>query len=551
MHPLPEGRSECGICGYPANGENAPLYLQLGTVLSERYLVGRMMESVGDAAVYIGYDKVLKSPIQIREFLPDTLCERKPDGEIGIISGCEKTYRDYLEKFLNHARALARMRDVASIVSVYDIFNQNNTAYTISEFCEGITLEARLKQVGGRIHWDEARPLLMTLMASLISLHSAGIYHLGICPETLILGTDGKLRLQDFSIAEARQGSTDLRPKLAAGYSAPEQYGFGKEIGTWTDVYGLAATIFRTLTGNHPPEGCKRAKDSNDLYVPANIANELPDYVAAALFNALQANPENRTKKIQEFRDQLSTAPAVSALLEDDRPEAKEAAVPVKQEPKGGKKKSKNTKVVVLITVTIFFILLVFIGIILMLMFPDLFKGKNGLESSDSSSMITTTGTITTTKKADTANQFEVDNVVGKSYYDVRDTTFNGKMKIQVQYKQYSNKPKGEILSQTPSAGSLAAEGTPIQIVISGGPQNTTVPDVKGWNVNQAKPYLEALGFRVQVTTIVSTTVNKDIVESVDAAGKSLPEGSTVTLRVSGSTLTTVAPSTAQDNTQQ
>ena len=59
MNPLPEGRAECGICGYPANGENPSLYLPVGTVLSERYLVGRVLEVGGDGAVYIGYDKVL------------------------------------------------------------------------------------------------------------------------------------------------------------------------------------------------------------------------------------------------------------------------------------------------------------------------------------------------------------------------------------------------------------------------------------------------------------------------------------------------------------
>ena len=107
MNPLPEGRAECGICGYPANGENPSLYLPVGTVLSERYLVGRVLEVGGDGAVYIGYDKVLKSAILIREFLPDTLCGRAENGtSVAVIGGCENTFRDYRERFRTHARAL-------------------------------------------------------------------------------------------------------------------------------------------------------------------------------------------------------------------------------------------------------------------------------------------------------------------------------------------------------------------------------------------------------------------------------------------------------------
>ena len=174
MNPLPDGRTECGICGYRTNGQNPPPALPVRTLLSDRYLVGKLLEIGGDAAVYLGYDEVLKAPIYIREFLPDTLCERNSDGSLTVIAGCEGSYREYADKFRSHARTLARMRELSAIVSVYDIFEQHNTVYTISEYCEGNTLETRLALAGGRIRWDEARPLFMPLLSALISLHSAG-----------------------------------------------------------------------------------------------------------------------------------------------------------------------------------------------------------------------------------------------------------------------------------------------------------------------------------------------------------------------------------------
>ena len=560
MNPLPDGRTECGICGYRTNGQNPPPALPVRTLLSDRYLVGKLLEIGGDAAVYLGYDEVLKAPIYIREFLPDTLCERNSDGSLTVIAGCEGSYREYADKFRSHARTLARMRELSAIVSVYDIFEQHNTVYTISEYCEGNTLETRLALAGGRIRWDEARPLFMPLLSALISLHSAGLCHLGISPENLILGNDGKLRLTGFRLPEARRVSTEVRPQLIAGYSAPEQYAFGQETGPMTDVYGLAATIFRTLTGNPPPDGSRRAKDSNDLFVPNNVAAELPDYVAAALFNALQADPEKRTHTMEQLRDQLSTAPAVSAMREDDRRQTEAAASAAVEEPEEDDaeetpKKSSRTKYAILIVAAVFILLLLLAGTVLLLLFPDAFGGnKDESSSSNDSSIATiyTTEPTTGTTLAVQKQQFPVQNVVGESYYDLKDDTLNGRMKLEVASLEYSSRPKGEILRQEPSAENMAAEGSAVKVVISAGPETITVPDVSGWNYQHAKLYLEALGFKVDEMRVVSDTVDIDLVESVSEVGKQLELGSTVTNRVSNTkktttttpTTTTVPPTT-------
>ncbi|MDD2417797.1 MAG: PASTA domain-containing protein [Oscillospiraceae bacterium] len=537
MNPLPQGRHECGICGYPANGNNEPLFLPVGTVLSERYIVGKLFDQTGDAAVYIGFDNVLKSPIVIREFFPDTLAERLPNGGLRVISGCEKPFRDHSENFRTHARALARMRELTAIVAVYDIFEQNQTAYTVSEYSEGNTLEVRLKQLGGRMKWDEARPLFMPLLSSLISLHTAGVTHLGISPHNLVIGSDGKLRLQGFCITDARRVSTDLRPRLEAGYSAPEQYGFGQDVGVWSDVYGLAATIFRTLTGNPPPEGSRRAKDSNDLFVPSDIAAELPDYIAAALFKGLLVNSESRTRTIGDFRDQLSTAPAVSRLREDEvfaNPESDEDEA---SPPLG--KKNNRTKYAVLIVLAVFIFLLIAAGTVILVLLPDLTNGGNTSSDTSDSVIMTLPTTAPPTKKNDQPAKFAAPDLMGKNYYDIREDALIGKMKIAVEYIKYSNRPKGEILKQTPGAEKDVAEGATIKVVISGGPEKIVVPDLSGWHSDQAKMYLEALGFRVSLMPVFSDVFDKDMVESVPEAGNELEIGSKLILRVSETTLTT------------
>ena len=554
MNPLPDGREECGICGYPAKGENPSPYLPVRTVLSERYLVGKLLDAGGDEAVYLGYDEVLKAPIYIREFFPDTLCERADGGAVAVIAGCEGTFREYYEKFRAHARALARLREISSIVSVYDIFEQNNTAYTVSEYCEGHTLEARLKVAGGRMRWEEARPLFMPLLSALTSLHSAGLCHLGISPENLIVCNDGKLRLKGFRLPEARHVGSEIRPQLIPGYSAPEQYAFDAEPGVSSDVYGMAATIFRTLTGSPPPEGSRRAQDSNDLFVPTDVAQSLPDYVAAALFNALQVNPGKRIPTMQQFRDQLATAPAVSAMRADEqrqavgRPAPAEPEEPEEEEALPPKKKDNRVKYALLIVLAVFIVLLLFAGTVLLLLFPDLLGGgdeSSAGESSLSSSIQTDASeTPETSSPLVQGEEYPVEDLVGKNYYEIRDDNLTGGMKLEVDSLKFSSRPKGEILEQTPSAENTAPGGSTIRVVISAGPETVAVPNVVGWNYEQAKLYLEALGFHVEEMRVVSDEYDIDIVVGVSDVGKELEPGSTVTLRVSNTRQTTATTTT-------
>lgn len=539
---MPEGRTECGICGYPVNGENPPLYLPVKTVLSDRYLVGRVIKNTGDAAVYMGFDQVQKTRILIREFLPDTLCERAENHEIRIISGCEKTFQDYYANFCDHARALARMRDLPAVIVLYDIFKQNGTTYTVSEYCEGLSLEARLAQMGGRMRWQDARPLFMPLMGSLISLHAAGIYHLGISPENLIIGLDGKLRLTDFCIAEARMVSTDLKPQLTEGYSAPEQYQFDAPCGEAADVYALAATIFRTLTGNPPPPAPSRNKTSNDLFVPADVARDLPDHVAAALFNALQVSTEKRTASITVFRDQVAAAPAVTELLKDEKPvqvvkeEEDDESPSPRREKYPPKRKSSRGKIAVLIVVAVFILLLLLAFGVIMILFPDILKSDSGSSFVPNSapSLDISLPESTPSSYVPQYDTYAVDNLVGRNYYEIQDEKFNGKMKVELEYLQYSDRPEGEIVSQTPTAESLAEEGTTIKVVISAGNGKVKVPDVSGWEQEKAKALLEAYGFRVDTITVMVSDYPKGYVQdTTPAAGQERQKGDVIQMRVS------------------
>ena len=529
MNALPDDAETCPVCGYPAGGENPSQYLPVNTLLSDRYLVGRVLDVGGDSVRYLGYDRELRSPIMIREFFPGTLCERGENHAVLVLGGCELPFREYLDKFRRHVRALARMRELPAMIPIYDIFEENDTVYAVSEPEEGVTLESRLAEIGGRMRWADARPLFMPLLSSLISLHSAGIYHLGLCPQNLLIAPDGKLRLRGFYLPEARFASTEITPSLPDGYAAPEQYGFDTDITAATDVYGFVATLFRTLSGVVPPVGSKRAANSGDLFLSADVARELPDQVAAVLFNGLQVNAAARIPSLTVLEDQLATAPAVTALLQDEPEE-----LPVKPAKKD--KSAKNKTPLIIIGVVFALLVLIGGGVLFWILSGSLDEVEDSTPSSSEDSSLSTEDT------------FAIPSLIGENFFEVRTGVFNGNMKVEVDYMKYSKKKRGTILSQSPDPDSqLPAEST-IKVVISAGQEDIKIPDVAGWQADQAKDYLEALGFEVDTVKVTGSKEKRGCVDKVSPdPGSTAKEGDIITLRVSNQdppTSTTSAPVT-------
>lgn len=552
MSPLPGDRTACGVCGYPAGGINPDGYLQVRTLLSGRYLVGRVLEAGGDSALYVGYDQVQEAPVSIREFFPETLCGRGENGRVTLLSGCEAAFAEMLEKFRSHARVLARLRDLPTMIPLYDIFEENGTAYTVSEKVGGVTLADRLRQTGGRMSWDAARPLFMPLFSVLSAVHSAGIYHLGICPENILLGSDGRPHFLNFLLPESHMVGTDLKPQLMAGYAAPEQYELEQPYTAAADVYGMAATIFSVLTGNPPADGAARARESADLLMPADVAKELPAHVKTALFHALQVDPGKRIPTVDQLRERLSAAPSVTALLREEPKADKKPQPEPEKEPEKQPKKHSRLKIGLLIFLAVFIVLLLFAFGILLLLFPDMMSGLFGggketsstVSASSSARLPSSTPASSQAIEDDPLSYFAVTDVQGKNYYDIREGKLNGDMPIEVAGKQYSDKPKGTILSQEPAAEERAKKGTTVKVIISDGPQEREVPDVAGWPEQYAKLYLEALGYRVKVVYLEVSSYDKGLVqETSPAKGSKVEEGDTIDLRVSNQEQTPPASS--------
>ena len=546
MNPLPADVPVCPHCGTARDEQNAPEFLATRSVLSGRYVVGRLRGYSGATACYIGYDQTGKCPVLIYEYLPVGFCARRSNGSLQIADDHRESFNVYLQEFYRTARAVARLRDLNIMVPVYDIFDQNNTAYTVGERPDARTLTEWLAERGGRLSWEETRRLFVPFLSSLVSCHTSGLLHLGICPDHILVGADGRLLLTGFDIPAVRGSASPLKPQLADGYAAPEQYQADSVCSAATDVYGVTATLFRVLSGTQPPSGAHRDPFEDDLLLSADVAKTLPPYLASTLADGLNPRTGRRISTVLDLRDRLSTGEVVSVLSQDT---TQSKTVEKKHDPKKSAQR-RAMWLAILCAVAIFVS-----GIAI---FVTLFNRPNTSDSPATAS--TTTATTTTTIAAESSEPDGPVSVVPNlcngsyDYYALPVTdgnVYKGPFIIKLTGLQFSDSvPFGYIVSQSVAPGTKYPDGSVIEVTISAGKPVSAIPDVSGWKAEHAKLYLEALGFRVETREEANSAVDVGYVIGTFPAAGTVPEagsGNKVTLRINNyakPTTTTHAPFT-------
>ncbi len=495
------GAEVCPYCGYHEDALPLAPYLPTKTWLEDRYLVGKLLSSNGEGATYLGWDNVMQAPVMIREFLPTNLATREEgETEVKVTEGYEATYNSCLGSFLELARALARQRELSALLPVYDIFEANGTAYYVCEYIEHLSLRDFLARNGGTLTWDQARALLMPVLSTLSALHSADIIHRGISPDTLIVGKDGKVRLTGFCTMAERTARSSLPPELFSGFAAIEQYGFDGQQGPWTDIYGFAATLYRVLVGTNPPEANVRVTNDR-MVIPASVAEKLPEHVMAALANALQILPDDRTQTVERFRDELSAAPSVTL----DQHTTRFGAVDPKSA--NGKKAKKNNNM--RYTLIALGCTAVVLGLIVFLVIRLLAPSN----SDEVSSIPTFSDMISDESVAIVSSPEPVENVVVPSLsgmnYATATREYGDIFNIEVESKKYDSViDKGKIMEQTPASGTNierpenSTEKVTIRVVISLGKNTVTMPDLSGMTYQDAFIALVKLGFSPENITV-------------------------------------------------
>lgn len=529
---------QCPYCGFYAETTQLPPYLPVRTVIANRYLVGKMLEYNGEGATYIGWDLTEKKPVKIREFIPDAFTARTTSNlNLQIMRGSEDVFAELRQSFEELWTKLARLKGLSALISVADVVEDYGTSYAIYEHFEGITLrDYLLRSKTGYIPWEKARQILMPILSTLGTLHTSGIIHKGISPSTLIISADEKVKITGFCTGAARTARSDLNSQLYDGYAAIEQYGFDGSQGTWTDIYSFAAVLYRALIGSDPIPAKERMTNDR-LMVPGKFAEALPAYVINGLINALQILPEDRTRTVEQLRAELSASPVATAVSgQHQRPNAPqnpprprtEAAAPVKKAVPPAEKtaaKKKNGSAASTVIVTAVLCVVVGLAIFIILAFTA-FKDSFNFNFSHEDNPVSITQTQ--------AEPIAVPDFLSKSAIDVLvNPVFTQKFKLVSEEVYDDTVPEGYIIRQSIKADTLVRPGTEIILYVSKGKQQIVLPNVKGYDYEEAEKRLTELGFEcVKKEFSEGSYRNNEIVSMAPLAEQAYDVGTTVYLSV-------------------
>ncbi len=299
----------CPNCSYDQNTEPAsPHHLKPGTILQDKYLIGKVLGQGGFGITYLAWDTVLDLKIAVKEFFPLGLVARSYGGSTIDIYGShyKEQFNFGKDRFLSEAKTLARFSEHPNIITVRDFFEANDTAYMVMNYIEGGTLEEYLAQAGGKLPYSKMLDIMMPVMDALREVHEAGFLHRDVSPDNIFIRKDGRVILIDFGAArqELQSQSRSLSVLLKTGYSPEEQYRSKGEQGPWTDIYAVSATIYRGVTGQLPPEAMDRLA-LDELKPPSQLDVEITEAQEEALLKGLAVKAKDRFQSVSDFQHAL------------------------------------------------------------------------------------------------------------------------------------------------------------------------------------------------------------------------------------------------------
>ena len=278
------------------------------------YVIKRILGQGGFGITYLAEDTNLDQEVAIKEYLPVELAVREQDDSIHPVSGEHGEQFSWgLDRFMSEARTLAQFKH-PNIVRVLTVFPENNTAYMVMEYEHGKAMHELLKEKK-TLAEDELKSIYLPILDGLEKVHETGFIHRDIKPPNIFIRSDGTPVLLDFGSARQSLGelTRTLTSMVSPGFAPFEQYiSKSDKQGPWTDIYGLGATLYRSVTGRSPAEAMDRSEallhTSRDSFVGA--AEIKPKgYTMGflkAIDHALAFKGEDRPQSISEWRAELS-----------------------------------------------------------------------------------------------------------------------------------------------------------------------------------------------------------------------------------------------------
>lgn len=226
------------------------------------YRIARLLGRGGFGVIYLAVDVNLGHRVAIKEYLPAEIAGRSQNSRVQPShNDHSQLYQWGLERFVKEARNLVRFRH-PNIVRVSALFQENNTAYMVMDFEEGLSLRQYLQSDQHRTE-AELKRLIKPIAQGLSEVHRQGFIHRDIKPSNLLVRKDGSPVLLDFGSARlaSRHATHGLTALVSSGYAPLEQYNPESEEqqGPWSDIYALGGVLYFGVTLRDPADSTQRS----------------------------------------------------------------------------------------------------------------------------------------------------------------------------------------------------------------------------------------------------------------------------------------------------
>ncbi len=260
--------------------------LEPGYRLGERYTMTRHIATGGMAEVWEATDEMLERQVAIK-----------------VMRQATEDEFIFAKRFRDEARHTAGLSHL-NIATLFDYGDHDGLAFIVMELVRGEPLSGWLR-TGGPMEPSMARSVLGQAALALGVAHEAGVVHRDVKPANILLTSEGLVKLTDFGIARAIDGTVRTRTGEILGtpyYLSPEQ-ALGEPATGASDIYALGVVGHELLTGRRPfdrgtPVATALAQVKDP---PPPLPDDVPADLIAVVEACLAKDPADRPATAQEI----------------------------------------------------------------------------------------------------------------------------------------------------------------------------------------------------------------------------------------------------------